>query len=945
MKKILCIALCVMMVLSLLAGCGETPSQPTESTPTPTTKHVHAWETTWTNNETSHWKACSGCGMQANLGAHIDDNQDGVCNDCGYVEPCEHTFNEEKWLSDAENHWHPATCKHEGMVGAKAAHVDENNDGICDVCEYSDPDHSHSYKDEWTTNEEEHWHDADCGHDLVSEQAPHVDVENDGVCDVCQWFDSTHTHTYEETWSVDAGHHWNASTCGHTGAVKDLERHADEDVNGYCDTCNYLMCTHADFDVDGICDICGYEDPDHTHTYHEEWASNHNGHWNVAVCHPGATTKSEAHVDKNNDGNCDVCAFVICSHTYKKTWSSNDTHHWYQLTCTCSIETRKNYGEHVDADGINGCDICLHGYQAPSPVQVILNKEKVTIVPNAMITWQEVTITIPKAGRYLITSDNTGIRWYTAQNQDPAPTSYASEIYFTEAGEVTLLARYFDFSWSSKGSFDIYITLTSIEDLVLNTSRGKAELPTMMNYKVVFEAMEVGTWTLTTSLDAVCMGLTEADLEFTHTVEVVVEEPGDLVELWVFREDEYNSTFIFDWELQEPFQLDVGVGHSPISVPAVGDDYKVVFTAPEDGQFLLTVTSDYLTFSEWGLGGHNAPVRTESMQQLTPVMKAGETFTTWIQPVYNYPMSTNINDTLTIINVGTMLNLGNNELANTGNIYSFIATESNYYKISVIDAEIGITTNGVTQWIAPKEVDGVKVASYEVKVDEGDTYVFQIRTQNETIVADLSIVEYKFSLEHMWDSAATDLALMGQSYTVTLYPSKMYDLTIPENMLKLRVKLDWNYKGVTVYVDGEEYQKGTELYLQDVKQICAKMQNNEPMDVTFSMTVTYAPTKTEAVTDGNLTVNKDALFLVEKEGQARATFTAEVGGSYTLRSYTKGARIYVENELGERGELVLSDDGSYNFEVEADETVVFIILGENGEELTVQLILTQGSGK
>ena len=46
-----------------------------------------------------------------------------------------HTYSEE-WQSDANNHWHAATCEHTDEKGDVAAHVDANNDGKCDICEY-----------------------------------------------------------------------------------------------------------------------------------------------------------------------------------------------------------------------------------------------------------------------------------------------------------------------------------------------------------------------------------------------------------------------------------------------------------------------------------------------------------------------------------------------------------------------------------------------------------------------------------------------------------------------------------------------------------------------------------------------------------------------------------------------------------------------------------------
>lgn len=47
----------------------------------------------------------------------------------------EHTF-ATQWSSDAENHWHGATCGHNEEKADLAAHKDNNRDDACDACGY-----------------------------------------------------------------------------------------------------------------------------------------------------------------------------------------------------------------------------------------------------------------------------------------------------------------------------------------------------------------------------------------------------------------------------------------------------------------------------------------------------------------------------------------------------------------------------------------------------------------------------------------------------------------------------------------------------------------------------------------------------------------------------------------------------------------------------------------
>lgn len=105
---------------------------------------------------------------------------------------CEHTF-AETWSSDATNHWHAATCEHGEVKDALAAHVDVDEDGKCDDCEY-EVGHTHSYADNWSVDETSHWKAPTCTHASEKVQLSlHVDDDTDGKCDVCEG----HVHTLD----------------------------------------------------------------------------------------------------------------------------------------------------------------------------------------------------------------------------------------------------------------------------------------------------------------------------------------------------------------------------------------------------------------------------------------------------------------------------------------------------------------------------------------------------------------------------------------------------------------------------------------------------------------------------------------------------------------------------------------------------------------------------
>ncbi len=105
---------------------------------------------------------------------------------------CDHTFSD-KWSTDAANHWYAATCEHGEIKGSLEAHKDENEDGLCDVCEY-ETGHIHTYESEWTVDDDKHWHKATCSHtDSKGDEGLHKDDNTDGICDTCLG----HVHTLD----------------------------------------------------------------------------------------------------------------------------------------------------------------------------------------------------------------------------------------------------------------------------------------------------------------------------------------------------------------------------------------------------------------------------------------------------------------------------------------------------------------------------------------------------------------------------------------------------------------------------------------------------------------------------------------------------------------------------------------------------------------------------
>ena len=153
------IALMLVLSLSLFTACK---------------KNKHDFAAEWKYDETYHWHECT-TKKHSDTSEKIAHDFNGgeittqpteqakgvktfTCNTCGYQKVEEvaqlshvHTFNESKWESDENNHWHAATCAHTDEKKYFAPHT--WNDGVitkpsdygvvgekkftCTVCEYS----------------------------------------------------------------------------------------------------------------------------------------------------------------------------------------------------------------------------------------------------------------------------------------------------------------------------------------------------------------------------------------------------------------------------------------------------------------------------------------------------------------------------------------------------------------------------------------------------------------------------------------------------------------------------------------------------------------------------------------------------------------------------------------------------------------------------------------
>ena len=352
-----------------------------------------------------------------------------------------HTYSE-AWTSDANGHWHEATCEHTTEVSGKAEHTFgeyvSNNDATteadgtktreCSVCGYEDTVtdegskiHVHTFAEEWTSDANGHWHEATCEHTTeVSGKAAHTfgeyvsnndaTTEADGTktreCSVCGHEDTVtdegskiHVHTFSDSWSKDATYHWHAATCGHTTEVSGKAAHSFG---------NWTTTKEATEEAEGskerTCTVCGYPATEviakleHTHKFAEEWSKDATYHWHAATCeHPTEVSGKAEHTFGeyvfNNDATteadgtktreCSVCGYKdtvtdegskIHVHTFAEEWTSDSSGHWHVATCEDTDETsgfaEHTFGEYVsnndattEADGTKTRECSVCGYK------------------------------------------------------------------------------------------------------------------------------------------------------------------------------------------------------------------------------------------------------------------------------------------------------------------------------------------------------------------------------------------------------------------------------------------------------------------------------------------------------------------------------------------------------------------------------------------------------
>ncbi|MBQ9145946.1 MAG: InlB B-repeat-containing protein [Clostridia bacterium] len=253
----------------------------------------------WVLDNEKHWKVCS-CGLKAEESTHdYTDNDDMICNSCGYDRTLPHTCG-----SAAKQDGQSATCTLNGWK------------------DYYKCSCGKLYQEEACLNEIlslEEWKNGDgkiaAAHSygtLIAKVDPTCSAPGMAAhyeCSVCHvLFDEAYAvkTAGELTLDIDPTAHtygaWTSNGDGTHTRVCTLNPEHKE--NGNC-AGGTATCTEK-----AVCSTCatayGATAP---HSHGSEWISNENEHWNECTC--GDKANQAPHADGNVDGKCDVCGYAV----------------------------------------------------------------------------------------------------------------------------------------------------------------------------------------------------------------------------------------------------------------------------------------------------------------------------------------------------------------------------------------------------------------------------------------------------------------------------------------------------------------------------------------------------------------------------------------------------------------------------------------------------------
>lgn len=344
----------------------------------------HHESSTWTTNDTQHWKVCdvNNCGVviDGTTGSHTSTGANqatcqakAVCDTCGvsYGSLGSHdmaTGND--WSKDATGHWYK--CKTSGCdeTSGFAAHNPDHQGGateeypiLCTECGYeieAQLGHTHVYDKTVATDDylatkatckdqATYYKSCKCGlagtetfasGALADHKWDPATCTEPKTCSVCHLTDGTaNGHTEGTEWKRDDNNHWHI--CKKCDAVIDasVEAHNPDHQGG------------ATEEYPILCTECGYEmeaQLNHTHVYDKEVVAE-KYLVSEATCQKYAVYKLSCKCGAAGTETFEDVNAGYADHKWNSAWTKDETGHWHECK-TDGCEEVNEYAVHTPGE-------------------------------------------------------------------------------------------------------------------------------------------------------------------------------------------------------------------------------------------------------------------------------------------------------------------------------------------------------------------------------------------------------------------------------------------------------------------------------------------------------------------------------------------------------------------------------------------------------------------
>ncbi len=935
MKKVFALLQCLCALTLMLVACDSGKEPP----------HEHTFDSTWLYDESQHWHAaaCEHTDLESDRGDHVDADGNDICDVCGYIKDHTHSY-EEGWSWGKDTHYHKSACGH-NVKSDEAKHADENNDAICDVCTY-DYDHTHTYDEVWVSKGEDgHWHLPTCGHSVDgSELTAHIDENNDGDCDVCS-YNSGHEHTYAETWTTTDDEHWREVTCGHDIPVTDKGVHTDGNGDTVCDTCGYTpphfhtfeetlsadvnahwyasTCghdvkkdetAHSGHEEDGVCDVCGF-------VVFRLFTVTVTVPEYMTVYAPDGTVSNSFILKENTPA-----TFTVSVPTYAEV---------------AKVEGAKQAGKPAEEGNTRIYTFTISGITADTEVSVIGNKlsavemiisdgkGSLTIEGAFKYAFEDISFTAPSAGRYMIfsTSHET-VQFGLGEMGEDGYAIYTKVYYMdvTELGEVTLQSRYFPWDVPESGKLDYTYVVAKIDsEITLSSLRAEGyTLPTNADVTVYFTAPKAGKYQISSST----LGLAWNDY-ICDSIVVTATEDNQLMSFTVRYENSTAPSYVFDCNIVSMEATPLEEGENTVTAP-YASYLAVSVTASQTGSYMIQANNPFIRFYLWnettgtmnGLGG-----------TYTVELKKGETITLYVSvDPYDYDGTEDITDTVTLSYLGYVPEGTGVFDAKVDAVNSYVSEyEASDFVLTALNGD-KISIDGGKTWQGSVQIS--------VEANGYVTYLVKSESGADTVQVSVERIAYQFTLG------------VG-NYTHTMIPGKEYTVFLTgtqDPAHYVSYILSWNAPDLLVSFGGTAITSGgTVDRYNEYYSVSMVYNGTAAADVTFTLADPYVPSggdsggSTPEVTT-TLSVGNNSVYVTVTDyfcAGTTVTFTADTAGNYILSPANgeMNADVVVADEFTSESITM-----PYVFTLNAGETVEFTVFTTANMTLTedyIDLVITK----